>query len=307
MRKLQLSVVCLFTLLALLPLLQKFLPGFVTLGQSSGVPGAPANVMASDNSYTTKVGVNWDPVGSATLYRVLRNTVNDPTTAVSIGTTAAASFFDTTATPGQTFFYWVRAENGSNISAFSQPDQGSRSNAAGRGAALNPPNAPAGNPVTAAKAYLGKALFWDEQLSSTRTVSCGTCHFATNGGSDSRTVTGSARARNPGADGLFNTDDDVFASPGVTFSNADGTYSLSPVYGFNEQVTGRKSRSYIDAAYSNALFWDGRATQTFTDPLSGSVVLQTGAALESQVLAPPVSSAEMAHAGRDWNDVAGLV
>lgn len=27
---------------------------------------------------------------------------------------------------------------------------------------LNPPPAPAGNPVTTAKANLGKALFWDE-------------------------------------------------------------------------------------------------------------------------------------------------
>jgi cytochrome c peroxidase len=52
------------------------------------------------------------------------------------------------------------------------------------------------------------------------------------------------------------------------------------------------------------LFWDGRATGTFTDPIGGGVVLQNGAALESQVLGPPVSSAEMANANRTWNDVA---
>src|SRR5205085_4769451 len=33
----------------------------------------------------------------------------------------------------------------------------------------------------------------------------------------------------------------------------------------------------------------------------------TGAALESQVLGPPVSSTEMAHAGRDWNQVAARI
>ena len=38
---------------------------------------------------------------------------------------------------------------------------------------LNPPSAPGGNPVTVSKANLGKALFWDEQLSSTKTVACG--------------------------------------------------------------------------------------------------------------------------------------
>jgi cytochrome c peroxidase len=310
MRKLKLSIVSLFMLPVLLALLQNLMPGFVAAGQTSAALVAPTNVTASDNSYTTKVGVGWDAVRGAGLYRVLRSATNDPATAVSVGTTAAASFFDTTPVAGQTFFYWVRAENGANTSALSQPDQGTRAvataNPGGVGA-LNPPAAPAGNPVTAAKAYLGKALFWDEQLSSTRTVSCGTCHFATKGGSDSRTAVGSLRARNAGADGLFNTADDVFGSPGVSLTNADGTYSLSPVYGFGEQVTSRKSLSYVNAGYSNALFWDGRAGAVFTDPLSGTVVLANGAALESQVLGPPVNSAEMAHAGRDWNDVAARI
>ena len=35
---------------------------------------------------------------------------------------------------------------------------------------------------------MGKTLFWAEQLSSTRTIACGTCHFAANGGSDSPAV-----------------------------------------------------------------------------------------------------------------------
>jgi cytochrome c peroxidase len=90
----------------------------------------------------------------------------------------------------------------------------------------------------------------------------------------------------------------------VVSNNSDGTFSWSALYGFREQVTGRRARSYINAGYSTALFWDGRATQVFTDPISGAVVLPSGAALESQVLGPPVSSAEMGHAGRSWSDVA---
>src|ERR1044071_1803712 len=310
MRSLRLLVVCLFAVPALLVLSQRLLPGSVSKGQTSGALSAPAGVLASDNSYTTKVGVTWEAVRGATSYRVLRNATNDSGTAVSLGTTAANSFFDATVPQGQTFFYWVRAENGSNVGPLSQPDQGTRANGLtvfNGVPPLNPPPVPPGNQVTAAKAALGKTLFWDEQLSSTRTVSCGTCHFSANGGSDSRTAAGSARARNPGADNLFNTPDDVFASPGVPSNNAGGTYSFSNVYGFREQVTGRKSRSYIDAGYSNTLFWDGRAGAVFTDPLSNQVVLQNGGALESQVLAPPVSAAEMAHAGRDWNDVAARV
>jgi cytochrome c peroxidase len=305
MRAIKLSVVSLILLVALLVCANRFLPGFTVAGQGTAL-SSPTNVTASDNSYVTKVGISWDAIRDATQYRILRNTSNDSSTAISVGTTAEGTFFDTTATPGQTFFYWVRAENGNSVSALSTSAQGSRAAGVINGPVqpLNPPPMPLGNQITAAKALLGKTLFWDEQLSSTRTVACGTCHFAANGGSDSRAIVGSARSRNPGADGIFNTPDDVFASPGVISNNSDGTFSLSAAYGFHEQVTGRKSKSYIDAGYSNSLFWDGRATSVFTDPIGGAIVLQNGAALESQVLGPPVSPTEMANAGRTWNDVA---
>lgn len=305
MRTIKISMAVLFSALVLMALGNRFFPGSTARGQASSL-SAPTSVNASDNAYVTKVGVSWDATRGATLYRIFRNAVNDTATAVVVGTTAESTFFDQTGNAGQAFFYWVRAENGSVVSSLSAPDQGTRANGTINGPVppLNPPPAPAGNQITAAKAYLGKALFWDEQLSSTRTVSCGTCHFAANGGSDARAIVNSGRSRNAGADGIFNTADDVFASPGVVSNNSDGTYSLSPLYGFREQVTGRKSRSYIDAGYSTSLFWDGRATQTFTDPIGGAVVLPNGAALESQVLGPPVSSTEMAHSGRSWNDVA---
>lgn len=308
MRKLKLSALFLFLLALSLPVCQKFFPGFVVTGQSAGL-AAPVNVVASDNTYSTKIGLTWDAVRGATQYRIFRNTTNDAGTAASIGTTVEGAFFDLSAPAGQTFFFWIRAENGSVVSALSQSDAGARGNGVtifGPVPPLNPPPAPLGNPVTAAKAFLGKTLFWDEQLSSTRTVACGSCHFATNGGSDARS-SNPARATNPGVDGVFNTADDVFASPGVPSSNLNGTYNWSSTYGFAEQVTGRKSKSYIDAAYSNLLFWDGRATGTFIDPISGAVVLQNGAALESQVLGPPVSATEMAHTVRDWNDVASRI
>ena len=305
MRSIKFSIVCFLSLVALSLVGNKFFPSFTASGQSAGL-AAPTNVTATDNAYSTKVAVEWDAIRGAALYRIFRNTANNSGSPVAIGTTAQHIFFDTTSAPGQINFYWVRAENGNTLSSLSPPDQGVRANGniVGPIAPLNPPIAPQGNPVTAAKAYLGKALFWDEQLSSTRTVACGTCHFSKNGGSDSRAIVNSTRSRNPGADGTFGTADDVFASPGVISNNSDGTYSWSAVYGFAEQVTGRKSRSYVDAGYSTSLFWDGRATSTFTDPIGGGVVLANGAALESQVIGPPVSSTEMAHSGRSWNDVA---
>jgi Cytochrome c peroxidase len=307
MRRIKLIVIVLFAL-PLLALTEKFSSVFKATGQSTTLP-APTGVIASDNSYSTKVGLTWDTMRGVTLYRVFRNTINDPNGSTNLGTTAAGAFFDTTAVVGQTYFYWVRSENGTLVSSFSQPDLGVRAsgNIPGPLQPLNPPPAPPGNPVTATKAYLGKVLFWDEQLSSTRTVSCGTCHFAGNGGSDARSIVNNLRSTNPGADSLFGTADDVYASPGVPTNNSDGTYSWSETYGFKEQVTGRKAKSYIDAGYSPLLFWDGRATGTFTDPISGAVLIANGAALESQALGPPVSSAEMAHSGRNWNDVASRI
>jgi cytochrome c peroxidase/putative transposon-encoded protein len=305
-RRIKLLAIGLF-FLPLLIFYSKFVPSSVVNSQSSNL-SAPTGVTASDGNYITKVGINWETIRSATVYQIFRNTTNDPASAVSVGVTPDSVFFDTTAVIGQTYFYWVRAENGTTVSSFSQPDQGLRANGTIVGIPpLNPPPMPLGNPVTATKSYLGKVLFWDEQLSSTRTVSCGTCHFANKGGSDARSIVNSARATNPGFDLLFGTSDDVFGSPGVISNNSDGTYNFSATFGFHEQVTGRKSKSYIDAAYPNSLFWDGRATSTFSDPITGAVIIPNGAALESQVLGPPLSTAEMAHGGRNWNDVAARV
>lgn len=169
-------------------------------------------------------------------------------------------------------------------------------------AQLPPPPEPAGNPVTPAKASLGKALFWDEQLSSTRTVACGTCHVLAVGGADPRSGV-DPLAVHPGPDGLFGGADDVFGSPGVPLDHADGSYDWSPLFGLHAQVTGRRTTSAINAGYAPELFWDGRAPDQFVDPVTLQVVLPSGGALESQAIAPPLSDVEMAHVGRAWQEV----
>jgi cytochrome c peroxidase len=269
----------------------------------------PTGFSASDSVYRNKVGLYWDVMRGATLYRVFRNTVNDPSTATDIGTTVENTFRDTTATPGQTFFYWVRSEDGSGASDLSIADQGTRTNTQQQGPVppLEGPPVPAGNAVTGAKVYLGKTLFWDEQLSSTRTVACGTCHHSGTGGADPRSVQAATLSLNPGPDQIVGTADDIRGSQGVPSNNVDGTYNFLAPYGLNDQVTGRKAVSYVNAGYQPLLFWDGRATGTFRDPITNAIILNTGAALESQVLGPPVSTGEMAHFGRDWNDVAARV
>ena len=169
---------------------------------------------------------------------------------------------------------------------------------------LPPPPVPPGNPITQAKANLGKVLFWDEQLSSSRTVACGTCHRAETGGSDPRSVNGLPAATAPGPDGVLGTADDVTGSPGVVLANADGSYAGSAVFGLSLQVTSRHAPSHVNAGYAPNSFWDGRARAAFLDPVSADTVLRVGGALENQATGPPVSSVEMGHLGRDWNAAA---
>ncbi|MCY7347902.1 MAG: hypothetical protein LH614_17020, partial [Pyrinomonadaceae bacterium] len=276
-----------------------------------GAKLAPTGVSASDGDYADKVSVMWNTVREAALYRIFRSTDGDPSSAASVGVTAANYFFDPTAVANQTYFYWVRAENNGSSSSLSNADPGWRAVGSFQSqifSPLSPPPAPTGNPVTAAKASLGKTLFWDEQLSSTLTVSCGTCHRPSEGGSDPRTVVNNTRSRNPGFDNIFNTPDDVFGSPGVPLNNLDGTYTPSNSFGFNEQVTNRKTPTYLNAGLAfNGSFWDGRASNTFRDPLTNQVLLTDWASLESQILSPPVSSVEMGHGGRNWTQAANQI
>ncbi|MFG0242064.1 MAG: cytochrome c peroxidase [Phycisphaerales bacterium JB054] len=164
-------------------------------------------------------------------------------------------------------------------------------------AALPPVPEPAENPITEEKRILGKMLFWDEQLSTDGTTACGTCHIPAVGGIDPRA------AQHPGFDGIFNTDDDVTGSFGVVASDANDTYQPDPFFGLRPQVTDRTAPPSIMAMYAERLFWDGRAGSEFLDPETGEVMIAAGGALENQVLAPPMSPVEMAHAEYDWPEL----
>ena len=265
----------------------------------------PTGLDASDGAYTTKIGLAWDHVRGAQTYRVYRSQTSDPGQSSIVGSTASILYFDSTAAMGQTYFYWVQAVSGEGQSRLSAPDQGfvavGKTSAFGPIGPLQPPREPPENPVTGAKVYLGKALFWDEQLSSTRTVACGACHRPRKGGSDPRAAGG---ARNPGPDAVFGTADDAFGSRGVPLNRVDGTYEWSEHYGFREQVTPRKAQTVFEAAFTDlGLLWDGRALNQFVDPVSGATVMARGGALESQALLPILDTAEMSHLGRGWGDV----
>ena len=270
--------------------------------------GAPTGLVASDGAYSTKISLAWEHTRGATLYRIFRAQSPDPGAATDVGNTASILFYDPHVSPGVTYYYWVRAESAGGASQLSAPDSGYRASGLnanfGPISPLGPPDELAANPTTGAKVYLGKALFWDEQLSSTRTTSCGTCHFPRKGGSDPRSLVGSAASLHPGADGRFGTDDDVVGSAGVPRSHADGSYAWEPSFGIRPQVTRRKAQSVFEAAYADeGLFWDGRALPAFVDPLTGETLIARGASLESQALMPLLSVEEMSHEDRTWEEI----
>ena len=164
----------------------------------------------------------------------------------------------------------------------------------------NPPEFPDENPLLPDQDILGKFLFWEEQMSHDNSVACGTCHIHEAGGSDPR----APLTINPGPDGMFGTDDDIRGSQGVhRIDHLTNDLVNDATFGTNRQVTGRKTPSSVNSAYFIDLFWDGRATQAYTDPQTGLVEIAYLGALESQAAGPPVSDVEMGSVGRSWNDI----
>lgn len=167
----------------------------------------------------------------------------------------------------------------------------------GAQAQLAPPTEPPENPGTPEKVVVGKMLFWEEQLSSDNTVACGLCHSPASGGSSFRST------RTAGFDGVLGTEDDIFGSEGIIRSGFNNDFLPDPERGVHPQVTKRHAPTNIGAAYFTELFWDGRASDTFRDPIYGNVIIPAGGALESQALGPIVTAREMAKDDRSWLDV----
>ncbi len=173
---------------------------------------------------------------------------------------------------------------------------------------MSVPFSPPENPPSAERQILGKILFWDEQLSSDNTMSCGTCHIPSEGGNDPR------QGVNPAFDGIFDTEDDVAGSPGLILQDQNGEYLRSVLFELLPQATPRRSMPNFMGPMTNNLFWDGRAeiifastpeeSQFFTDPVTGEVLSVTGvSATEIQSLQPLMNDIEMAHQDRDWPEL----
>jgi fibronectin type 3 domain-containing protein len=86
---------------------------------------APTGVTASDGTYTDKVAVSWTGSTGATSYQVYRAT-SDLGKKFGPSTTAGTSSDDTTAIPGVTYYYFVKACRGTRCSDYSAYNTGWR-------------------------------------------------------------------------------------------------------------------------------------------------------------------------------------
>ncbi|MFQ5501473.1 MAG: hypothetical protein ACE5EQ_04130 [Phycisphaerae bacterium] len=90
------------------------------------IPAPPANVTATDGTSCEVVSVSWDAATGAADYEVWRNTANDSGTSTMIANgVATTTFDDNTVVTGTTYFYWVKACNGTGCSGFSLEAAGS--------------------------------------------------------------------------------------------------------------------------------------------------------------------------------------
>jgi len=105
-------------------------------------PGQLANPVLSTvgGAFTDRVQLTWPPVANATSYKIFRNSVNNPLTALEIGTANSTPYndFDLAAGGG---YYWAKASNASGDSGFSPTVLGN--------VKLDPATIPLGNAVNA--------------------------------------------------------------------------------------------------------------------------------------------------------------
>lgn len=88
-------------------------------------PSVPTSIQASDGTFSDRVRITWTLSTEATSYKVYRATAVSGAKTI-LGSTANITLDDMTALAGKTYYYWVKAYNGSTASSLSANDTGYR-------------------------------------------------------------------------------------------------------------------------------------------------------------------------------------
>ncbi|MEK6700965.1 MAG: immunoglobulin domain-containing protein [Planctomycetota bacterium] len=84
----------------------------------------PSDVYATETWDCSPIEIGWSLVDNALGYRIDRAPVSDPTAVESLGFVSVLPFYDTTATPGVDYLYWVVAQGECGDSEAGGPDTG---------------------------------------------------------------------------------------------------------------------------------------------------------------------------------------
>ena len=124
------------------------------------IPEIPTGVAASDDSFTDRVAVNWNPTSGATSYEVYRSTVSGSNGVLIAPSIGINSYDDNTANAATDYFYNIKACNSAGCSGFSAQDPGRR--------AETVPTNPPGTISASDDVYPDKvAINWDAVAGST--------------------------------------------------------------------------------------------------------------------------------------------
>ncbi|HEV8584927.1 MAG TPA: hypothetical protein VGT02_08145 [Methylomirabilota bacterium] len=107
-------------------------------GNSASKPAAPSGLKASDATFADKVQLTWTVYPNAT-FQVHRGESSAGPQAL-LASPSSSTYADTTAVPGQAYYYWVKACHGAWCTDFSAAEAGTRKVAD----AQPPPSGPSG-------------------------------------------------------------------------------------------------------------------------------------------------------------------
>jgi hypothetical protein len=111
-------------------------------GNAASKPAVPGGVSASDATFADRVQLAWSPYPNATFQVHRGDSVAGPQ--ALLASPSSSPYADTTAVPGKTYYYWLKACRGAWCTDLSAPDAGMRKVAEAPPQPAGPPATPTG-------------------------------------------------------------------------------------------------------------------------------------------------------------------
>ena len=98
----------------------------ITVVATKAVPQAPPDFAATEGTVVSGVRLTWSEVANAAEYKIYRGNTEEESRALFLATAVGDRYTDTTAEPGKSYYYSIKASNSSGQSAFSETKLGWR-------------------------------------------------------------------------------------------------------------------------------------------------------------------------------------